>query len=42
MSYANPFLADFSPIFHAILKEKNMDLGKMELIIICSPLTQKK
>ena len=34
MSYANPFLADFSPIFHAILKEKNMDLGKMELIII--------
>lgn len=34
MSYENPFLTDFAPVFFGVLKEKNINPAKLELIII--------
>ena len=34
MSYTNLFLTDFTPVFHAILKEKRIAIERLELVII--------
>lgn len=34
MSYSNEFLADFTPVFKAILKEKKIAMERLELVII--------
>ena len=33
VTYANPFLVDFLPIFYGILEAKQLNLGRIELII---------
>ena len=34
MSYSNPFLADFTPVFHGILKAGGLSEKQLELVVI--------
>ena len=40
MAFENPYLVDFAPIFFAIIKEKNINMAKVELVIFDEELEE--